>query len=165
MGVFFSGDHALLTEYVGVDDLPSFAGTLYCSSDEGCSLFPVAVNNNFSGVYGTGRAVEAAASVASGSGLRRSRRLVRGNPERSEVDPALLDAADTDRFLRTRLAAPGAIAPWRIRRVNRGAGRPCRYLIFPRRFRKFRFSQEFGRQVAYATEAVVSHVPVKSGGV
>ncbi|CAM9787208.1 unnamed protein product, partial [Laminaria digitata] len=62
-------------QYVDPADLPSFAGALYCSNDAGCSLFPVEVSANFSGVYGTGNAVAAASTSTSSSTLSRRRRL------------------------------------------------------------------------------------------
>lgn len=56
-------------------DLPSFAGAIYCINDLGCSLYPVAVGANFSGIYGTGEAIAVASSSSSSSRRRRSRRL------------------------------------------------------------------------------------------
>lgn len=68
-------------------DLPSFAGALYCSDEDGCGLFPVTVSTNFTGVYGTGNAVAAAVaegSTASSAPNRRHRRLTKTVPSRDE---------------------------------------------------------------------------------
>lgn len=70
--------YGVFAEYVDPADLPSFAGALYCSDDNGCGLFPVKVSTNFTGVYGTGNAVAAAVtegSTTSSAPNRRHRRL------------------------------------------------------------------------------------------
>ena len=78
---------SVLAEYVDPADLPSFAGALYCTDEDGCGLFPVTVSTNFTGVYGTGNAV--AAAVADGSTApsdpnRRRRRLTTTVPLQDE---------------------------------------------------------------------------------
>eukprot|EP00752_Nemacystus_decipiens_P010330 g9202.t1 len=75
------------TEYVDPAEIPSFAGALYCSDEDGCGLFPVTVSTNFTGVYGTGNAVAAAVaggSTASSAPNRRHRRLTTTVPLRDE---------------------------------------------------------------------------------
>lgn len=57
--------------------MPNFAGALYCNNDLGCSVYPVAVGDNFTGVYGTGEAVEAASSSTTLSTANRRRRRSR----------------------------------------------------------------------------------------
>lgn len=93
-------------EFIDPADLPSFAGALYCSSESGCSLYPVAVGANFSGVYGTGESVAAASSSASRSDRRRTRRLqartgIDGNGSDERVTPSL-EEYRISLFLRTR---------------------------------------------------------------
>lgn len=95
---------AFLADMVDPADLPSFTGALYCSSESGCSLYPVEVDAKFSGVYGTGEAVAAAAANSStGRDLRGNRRLQRtggsgaaGKGE--ETIPTLPDAEALRKF-------------------------------------------------------------------
>lgn len=94
-------------------DLPSFAGAIYCTNDLGCSLYPVAVGANFSGVYGTGDAMAAASSSSSSRRRRRSRRLDSNEEQDFVAETITVDGDDQrgfslpepdaiDRFLRTR---------------------------------------------------------------
>ncbi|CAM9294549.1 unnamed protein product, partial [Choristocarpus tenellus] len=82
------------TEYISSDDLQSFSGDLYCSKDEGCSLYPVAVATNFSGLYGTGDIINSASSA--------DRRLSEASPLEwgNWGIPDNLDSSTVNRFIR-----------------------------------------------------------------